>query len=111
MNDLNSRISIIKQKIARIRQEVENSEQSTITLRRKINFHLNTPITIKELVEIENYYEITFPSEYRAFITNIANGGSGPNSGLLSLQDSLMYLNAAKQQKRLDKEFLKIPFT
>lgn len=111
MNNLDSRIAIIKQKIERIRQALENSEQSTITLRRKINFQLNTSITIKELVEIENYYEITFPPEYRAFITNIANGGSGPNSGLLSLQDSLIYSYAVKQQKRLDKEFLKTPFT
>jgi hypothetical protein len=93
MNDLDSRIAIIKQTIAQ-----------------KSNLQLNPPIDIKEVVEIENYYGITLPSEYRAFITTIGNGGVRPNRGLLSLQDSLMYLYAVKQEKRLDKEFLKIPF-
>jgi hypothetical protein len=94
MNDLDSRIAIIKQKIAQ-----------------KSNLQLNPPIDIKEVVKIENYYEITLPSEYRAFITTIGNGGVRQNYGLLSLQDSLMYSEAVKQEKRLDKEFLKIPFT
>ena len=96
MNDLDSRIAIIK-KIDRIKQE---------TQKRKNKFYLNPPIAIQEIIEIENEYGITFPSKYRAFITNIGNGGWG----LLSLERSLQWLYGEVLKDKLDYSFLRIPF-
>ena len=75
MKDLNDRITTVKHKIAKILQETPKSNQITKTPSRRNKFYLNSPITIEELAEIEQDYQITFPSEYRAFITTIGNGG------------------------------------
>ena len=41
----------------------------------------------------------------------IGDGCSGLGSGILSLEDFLIYWYAAREKKRLNKYFLKIPFT
>ena len=105
MNDLDYKIKIIKQK----REQAINSKTSSLAY--KYSLEMNPPIAIKELVKIENQYDIIFPAEYQAFITTtIANGGFGPNFGLLSLQDSITYWENVKQEKRLSNDFFKIPF-
>ena len=103
MNYLNSRINVIKQKINEASCFLERYSHKRISF--------NVPIELTKLIEIENYYEIELPAEYRAFITIIGNGGSGPDYGLLSLEDSLVYRYAAREKERLNKDFLKIPFT
>ena len=103
MNYLNSRINVIKQKINEASCFLERYSHKRISF--------NVPIELTKLIEIENYYEIELPAEYRAFITIIGNGGSGPDYGLLSLEDSLVYRYAAREKERRNKDFLKIPFT
>ena len=93
-------------KINAIRKKINLLVASPISKERS----LNPPISEREIVEIEQYYQITFPSEYRAFITTIANGGFVPYYGLLSLQDSLKYFREVKQNKRLKQDYLKVPF-
>ena len=92
MKDLDSRINLIGKKI------------ELIASRSSKKICLNPPISEREIVKFEQYYQITFPSEYRAFLTKIGNGGFGPDRGLLSLQDSLKHFY-------IKQDFLKIPFT
>ncbi len=66
MNNLESRIAILKQKLIN-------------------NPRLNPPIGLEKVVELENKYEIELPAEYKAFITTVGDGGLG----LLSLECSL----------------------
>ena len=103
MNYLNSRINEIEQKINKASRFLERYSHKRISF--------NAPINLAKLIDIENHYEIKFPDEYRAFITTIGNGGSGPDSGLLSLEDSLVCPYAAREKEPLNKDFLKIPFT
>ena len=93
MNNLDYKINTIREKINLLLKNASKKRTA-----------LNPPISEDEVVEIEQYYRITFPSEYRAFLTKIGNGGFGPNFGLLSLQDSL------KQSYIINRDFLKIPF-
>ena len=99
MKDLDSRISLIRKKI------------ELIASRSSKKICLNPPISEREIVKFEQYYQITFPSEYRAFLTNIANGGFGLNRGLLSLEDSLKYFHNVKQDNYIKQDLLRIPFT
>lgn len=97
MNISESRIAVIKNKIDRIKQDNQKE---------KSEFYLNSPITSQEIIEIENEYRIIFPSEYRAFITNIGNVGWG----LLSVERSLQWLYGEVPKDKLDYNFLRIPF-
>ena len=105
MNNLDFRIATIKEKRARA------IASKTSSLASRYSLEMNPPIAVEEVIEIENQYNIKLPDEYRAFITTIANGGFGPDFGLLSLQDSLKYFHNVKQDERLERDFLKIPFT
>ena len=108
MNDLDSRITVIKEKRALAITSKTNS------IAYEFDLDMNPPLELSEVIKIENQYKIEFPAEYRAFITTIANGGFGSNRSLLSLQDSLKYSNNidyfSKPEKRLNDDFLKIPF-
>jgi len=104
MIDLESKIAIVKHK----RQKAIASK--TKSLAHRFNLEINPPIALEELISIENQYKIKLPAEYRAFISNIANGSFGPGR-FLSLQDSLMYRGHVKQQNQLKNNFLAIPFT
>ena len=97
MNYLNSRINVIKQKINEASCFLERYSHKRISF--------NVPIELTKLIEIENYYEIELPAEYRAFITIIGNGGSGSDYGLLSLEYSLVYRYAEREKERLNKDF------
>ncbi len=61
MKDLNDRITTVKHKIAKILQETPKSNQITKTPSIRNKFYLNPPITIEEIAEIEQDYQITFP--------------------------------------------------
>ena len=104
MNNLDSKIAIIKEKRARA------IISKTSSLSSKYNLEMNPPIAIEEVVKIENQYDIKFPAGYRAFITTIANGGFGPNFGLLSIEHSLQWLYGKVYTNKIDYNYLKIPF-
>jgi len=101
MNDLDSRIKIIKQKTE------QAITRKTSSLASKYSLEMNPPIAIEEVIEIENQYDIIFPAEYRAFITTVANGGFG----LLSIERSLQWLYGEILRDKIDYDYLKIPFT
>ena len=67
-------------------------------------FRREPPISQLELRSVEEQWNITLPADYREFISQIMNGGAGPSSGLLPLEDSLAYwLNeTTERQLRLN---------
>jgi hypothetical protein len=48
-------------------------------------FALNLPLTEGEVLAFERLHNILLPSDYRYFITHIANGGAGPYYGVFPL--------------------------
>ena len=104
MSDLNFKIETVKRK----RERAITSKTSSLAYR--YSLEMNPPIAIEEVIEIEKQYSIKFPAEYRAFITTIANGGFGPNFGLLSIERSLQWLYGEILQDKIDYDYLKIPF-
>ncbi|WP_286862469.1 MULTISPECIES: hypothetical protein [Sphingobacterium] len=78
-------INLIKEKL-RFLQDNPN-KLNKITPK---EFFLNPPIPESEVFYIERNLRIRFPENYRGFITKIGNGCSGPNYGLLSLEESMI---------------------
>lgn len=78
-------INLIKEKL-RFLQDNPN-KLNKITPK---EFFLNPPIPESEVFYIERNLRIRFPENYRDFITKIGNGCSGPNYGLLSLEESMI---------------------
>lgn len=71
-------INIIKKKI------------DNLINKKKINGSFNKVLTESEIRDFETEYDVTLPEEYKLFLTEIGNGGLGPNYGLLSLQESII---------------------
>lgn len=46
------------------------------------NYTLNEPIAPAEIEAFETEHDVSFPDDYRTFITEIGNGGAGPVYGL-----------------------------
>lgn len=51
---------------------------------------MNAPISKHQIISFEEKYKVSLPKDYKEFISNIGNGGIGPDYGLLSLQDSIL---------------------
>lgn len=43
---------------------------------------LNSPLSVKEISFAEEEYEVSFPSDYKDFISRIGNGGAGKSYGM-----------------------------
>lgn len=72
-------------------------------------YKLNPPINAEVARSVEETYQFTFPEDYFQFITQVANGGAGPDYGIMPFEDSLMsgaYNNFQEAYKRS----LKTPF-
>jgi hypothetical protein len=52
-------------------------------------YQLNPPLRPEDVDALERRHRFSLPDEYRAFITQIGNGGAGPDYGLFSLAASL----------------------
>jgi len=52
-------------------------------------YKLRSPIEKAELQKLESQFQIKLPDDYRQFILNIGDGGSGPSYGLYSLRGAL----------------------
>ena len=63
-------------------------------------------ISKEELRDLEKEFCVSLPNEYRAFVTEIANGGVHPMCGLFTVQDSLA-LNRMRKED-LDKSAGKV---
>jgi len=48
-------------------------------------YRLNPPLTEDQVRGFEAEHRIVLPSEYRAFLTQLGNGGAGPANGVRSL--------------------------
>lgn len=75
----------------------------------KHQYKLNPPISETVIRTIEENYHFTFPEDYFYFITKIANGGAGPDYGIMSFEDSLM-AGAYDDFQEAYKCSLKTPF-
>ena len=48
-------------------------------------YRLEAPIVADEIVTFERQHGITLPEDYRQFLTQVGNGGAGPDYGIYSL--------------------------
>lgn len=55
-----------------------------------ISKQMNAPISKHQILSFEERYKVSLPRDYKEFISNIGNGGIGPDYGLLPLQDSIV---------------------
>lgn len=52
-------------------------------------YRMNPVLPIDELARFEREYDIQLPKDYTDFLTQLGNGGIGPNYGLYSLAESV----------------------
>lgn len=53
-------------------------------------YKLNPPLDAAAVRSAEEQYHFTFPEDYFRFITEVANGGAGPDYGIMPFEESLM---------------------
>jgi hypothetical protein len=63
-------------------------------------YHLNPPLSEREVLAFEARARVAIPDEYRAYLLEFANGGAGPDNGVFSLDPS-----ADVSTWRLDESF------
>lgn len=68
-------------------------------------YKFNQPIPIEELNQFEEKYKIELPKDYKAFISEIGNGGAGPYYGIHPLQRDLGRFNPENKFELLELEF------
>lgn len=72
-------------------------------------YKLNPPLEAAVVRSIEEAYQFTFPKDYFQFITQVANGGAGPDYGIMQFEDSLGR-RAYEHYQEAYKRSLKTPF-
>jgi len=107
MESFNQQITRISKKLAR----VVKYKPSKVFGAEGHGFSYWKPLSISDLEEFEAKYEITLPGGYRAFITQVANGGAGPAYGMFSLYRALKCrLSEIPTKKVIPDDILKVPF-
>lgn len=48
-------------------------------------YRLEAPLAVDEVADFERKYGITLPEDYRQFLTQLGNGGAGPDYGIFPL--------------------------
>ncbi|WP_040655972.1 SMI1/KNR4 family protein [Oscillibacter sp. 1-3] len=76
----------------------------------KHQYRLNPPIDETVVRAVEERYNFRLPEDYVCFITKIANGGAGPDYGIMPFEESLM-TGAYNCFQEAYKRSLKKPFT
>ena len=103
--DIQNNIEKLKQLISRSKEErgafSRNGYGFAIVSSEKYD-----AIPKEDLTILEKEYSVSLPDEYKAFVTEIANGGVHPMCGLFTVQDSLA-LNRMRKED-LDKSAGKI---
>ncbi len=107
-------IDLIKSQLEKLRRDSWPSEWSATESETIGDFFgwshrykMEAPIDEAELAEFESRYGINLPKDYRAFLTELGNGGAGPYYGIYPLaeleedQVPLEVLNALKKPFRL----------
>lgn len=97
-------------KIAAVLERARHIDQKCLLFgASKHQYRLNPPVNESTVRAVETRYGIQFPEDYFRFITGIANGGAGPDYGIMSLEDSLM-TNACEDYREAYLRSLKNPF-
>lgn len=71
----------------------------------KHKYRLNPPLSASFVRTLEEKYEFSFPTDYFHFITEIGDGGAGPDYGIYSFKDFI-----EKEYYTYDRECLKNAF-
>jgi hypothetical protein len=79
-------IKRIKEKIKQLR---ELDKGFSLFGSQKHQYKINPVISLKKIREFEATHQITLPSDYVEFLTEIGNGGAGPFYGLEPIQNCL----------------------
>lgn len=89
--------------IKKKKMDIENIKKKIDELikQQKIKGEFNKILTQKELHNFEEKHEVELPVGYYEFLSQIGNGGPGPNYGLLSLQESMVDFKL-DQKPRID---------
>ncbi|MCA9068587.1 MAG: hypothetical protein KDA84_06675, partial [Planctomycetaceae bacterium] len=83
MTKTEMQFSFDQKSILQLLAEIKKNDPNLKVFGSRIHqYQLNPPLPITEVDEFESKYDITFPLDYRVFITEIGNGGAGPYYGL-----------------------------
>ena len=80
------KISLIREKLLKLRKLDNTFEVFGASTH---EYRFNPYIPIGQLNLFEQKYKITLPQDYKAFISQIGNGGAGPYYGIYPLQSDL----------------------
>jgi len=80
--NLSGRVERIREKLRQLR---DLDRALTVFGSSSHEYRLGPPLPEEGLAEIEAYYGVQLPAEYRLFLTRIGHGGAGPYYGLFAL--------------------------
>jgi hypothetical protein len=83
MEELANRLIVIKEKVAALK---ERDKKLKLFGAWQHQYTFNAAATIEQVQAFESEHQLTLPEDYKAFITQIGNGGAGPYYGLRPLQ-------------------------
>lgn len=83
----------INKKLAWIKKIDEDHE---VFGAQKHQYEMNKPIKASTIIEVERRLGITLPKTYTLFLQKVANGGVGPNLGLLTFEKSVSVFETHK---------------
>lgn len=106
MESLNEQITRILKKLERVTQYKPSKAFGA----EGHGFLRYAPLSIPDLEKFEDRYEVKLPDSYRAFITQVANGGVGPAYGMFSLDRALECRLSESPIKVVPDDILKVPF-
>jgi len=80
----------INEQVSRILSKLDMAQKYETEFRafgsKKHKYILNAPAPLSLVKEYQDTFQVNLPIEYVAFITQIGNGGAGPNYGIQSLK-------------------------
>src|SRR5215218_4625213 len=102
MAEMMDRTSRIQQKLTRLRSI---DREQRIFGADYHQYELAPPTSEQQIRLFESTHGIELPEDYRAFLTEIGNGGAGPYYGLLPLDNTI-----SEWSLREDAQYLSKPF-
>ena len=68
-------------------------------------YRLSPPLSPEEISRMEAEHKMTLPEEYRAFLLELGDGGTGPYYGIQPLANAIKYSDIARDPATLSKRF------